>query len=89
MNVIKKNHKKQKFSAVKIKNALVKAAREAKVSAATSKELVKKVAVPVIEWAMTKTKVKSQDIRRHILLKLAKKSKATAAVWKKYDKKKK
>jgi len=41
VNVIKKNHKKQKFSAVKIKNALVKAAREAKVSAATSKELVK------------------------------------------------
>ena len=89
VNIIKKNHKKQKFSPVKIKNSIIKAAREAKVSASKKAELVKKVALPVIEWAMTKTKVKSQDIRRHILLKLSKISKSTAAVWKKYDKKKK
>jgi len=87
LQVIKRNHKKQRFSPIKIKSSVMKAAREAKISAATKKELIKKVAVPVIEWALTKKKVKSQDIRRHILLKLSKKSKATAAAWKKFDQK--
>lgn len=88
--VIKKGGKKKEaFNPTKIRNAVNAAAREVGLPPAKRAELVKEVADPAIAFFKTKKVVKTKDIRKSILRRLERRSKATASAWKKFNKKKK
>lgn len=85
MDVIKRDGRKEVFSAAKIIKSIEKVAKDAKLDAL---KLVKEVAEPAIEYFKKKKIVKTSDIRKFILEKLAKISKETIKAWKMYEGKK-
>jgi len=88
MVVIKRGGKTQKFSPGKIKKAIEKTAKDAGLSSAKRKELLKEVALPIIKLYKHK-RVKSVDLRKVILRRLQSRSKATVSAWRRYEKRKK
>lgn len=88
-NVIKRGgKKKQAFSPSKIKNAIRGAAKEAGLPSAKREELVKEVGDGVISFAKKKRVIKATDIGRSIVRRLETRSKAVAAAWKRFQRKK-
>jgi len=87
--VIKKGGKRQAFVPNKIRKSVVMAAKEARLSPAKIKSLLKEVAEPVIAFYRKKKLVKSVDIRRALLGRLDRKVKAVSASWRKYQSRKK
>ncbi len=87
--VIKRGGRKQSFSPGKIKKAVEKAAKEAKVPKAKRDKLVKEVAGAVIALFGKKRSVKAIAIRKAVLSRLERKSKAAAAAWRMGERKKK
>ena len=88
MVVIKRGGRKQSFSPVKIKRSIEKTAKEAGLSSARRKELLKEVALPIIKLYKNK-RVKSTQIRSSILRRLSTRAKSVVAAWRRYDKRKK
>ena len=88
MTVIKRGGKTQAFSPSKIKKAIEKTAKDAKVPVVKRKELLKEVALPIIKLYKNK-RVKSTELRKIILRRLSSRSKATVAAWKRWEKRKK
>lgn len=86
--VIKKGGKRQAFIPNKIRRAVVMAAKEAKLSPAKIKGLVKEVAEPAISFYKKKKLVKSTDIRRALLGRLNRRAKAVSASWRRFQNKK-
>ena len=86
--VIKRSGKKQAFSASKIKNAISNTARDAGVSKAKRDEIAKEIAGAVAEKYKKRKLVKAIEIRSAVLTRLARKSKAAVASWKRSEKKK-
>lgn len=86
--VIKRGGKKQVFSGGKIKSAIEKAAKDAGISSLRRNELVKEVAVPVIDLYKGKRAVKAVELRRSILKRLQSRAKSVVSAWQKYEKKK-
>ncbi len=84
--VIKKGGKEQKFSPEKIKRAVGKAAKEAKLSPVERRKLIRELA-PVIRAVRKRKTIKTSMIAKLVLAKLQRKSKATAAAWRKHAKK--
>lgn len=87
--VIKKRGKVQAFIPSKIRRAIDSSARDAKLSLAKRKELIKEVAEPAISFFKKKRVVKTTDIRRSLLRRLNRRSKQTLRAWRKYDKERK
>ena len=88
VHVIKKRGRKQAFSSAKIRNAVLKSAKDAKLSPAKVKQLVKDVADPVISLAKGKRRVKAADLRRSLLGRLDRRAKSVSNAWRRFDKKK-
>lgn len=88
MVVIKRDGKAQKFSPSKIKGVIEKSAKEAGLSAARRKELLKDVAEPVIKLYKHK-RVKSTLLRKSILRRLDRRAKSVSAAWRRYERKRK
>lgn len=86
--VIKRSGKRQIFSAAKIRRSIQKTARKAKLSPVKTKQLVKEVGDTVIKAYKGKRLVKSTVLRRSILGRLKRKSRAAASVWRRHKKKK-
>ncbi len=87
-NVIKKGGKRQAFNATKIKRAVERALKEAKVPAAKARELMHDVADAVI--AMYKNKaVRTSALRKSILRRLDRRAKSVSAVWRRFERRKK
>jgi len=86
--VIKRGGRKQAFSPGKIRKAIERTAREAGLSASRRKDLLKEVAEPIIALYKNK-RVKSTALRRSILGRLSRRAKSVAAMWVRYEKKKK
>ena len=86
--VIKRGGRRQAFSAAKIRRSIQKTARAAKLSPTKTKQLVKEVGDAVIRAYKGKRLVKSTVLRRSILGRLKKRSRAVATVWRRYKKKK-
>ncbi|MBI2043386.1 hypothetical protein HYT25_03285 [Candidatus Pacearchaeota archaeon] len=86
--VIKRDGKRQKFSPGKIKKAIEKTAKEAGLSSARRKELLKEVALPIIKLYKNK-RAKSTKIRSAILRRLSTRAKSVVAAWRRYEKRKK
>ena len=85
--VIKKSGRKQSFSAAKLKKSVMMAAKEAGLSKTMKKRLVTKVVNPVIRAAAKKKTIKSSALRKSILSKLNRYSKAVLKSWKTYERK--
>ncbi len=86
-DVVKRNGKKQKFSKAKLEKSVEKAAKEAKVSAAHIKTLVKEISEGVSAAIGGRKSIKSAELRRKVLDRLGRRSKAAVAAWRRYDKK--
>ena len=87
--VMKKGGKTQVFIPSKIRCAIDRSARDAKLSLAKRKELIKEVAEPAISFFKGKRVVKATDIRRSLLRRLDRRSKQVLKAWRKYDKERK
>jgi len=87
--VIKKSGRRQAFSPAKIKHSIKKAAEEARISSAKTRELVKDVGESVIDLYKRKKLVKTIDLRKSILGRLNRKAKSVASAWRRYEKRKK
>ncbi len=85
MDVIKRDGRKEVFSAAKIIKSIEKAAKDAKIDAL---KLVKEIAEPAIEYFKKKKIVKTADIRKLILEKFKKTSKDLVRAWEMYEGKK-
>ena len=84
--VIKKGGKRKEiFNSDKIIESVKKAAKDANLAPA---KFLKEIAEPTIKYFQKKKIVKTSDIKKSILKKLAKKSKAVLMAWKMYEKKK-
>ncbi len=86
-NVIKRGGKPQKFSASKIKSAVMSALRGAKVPKPKRTKIVREVTSPVINACKKRKSVKATTIRSLIVARLRKKSKDAAVAWIKYERK--
>ena len=86
--VIKRGGKKQSFSGSKIKGAIEKAAKDAGISSLKRNELIKEVAVPVIDLYKGKRAVKAVELRKSILKRLERRAKSVVSAWRRYEKKK-
>lgn len=82
--VIKRDGKKERFNASKIRRGIQKATREAKMSVSSAKGLISDVAESVISRYKNK-KVRTTEIRRTILGKLDRKAKSVSAAWRRFD----
>lgn len=88
-NVIKRGGKRQKFVGAKVTRAIEDAAKEAKLSPAKRKELVKEVSEAVIKACKKKRAIKSTAIRKLILSRLERRVKSVASAWRKHERGKK
>ena len=85
VNVIKRNGRKEKFSAEKIRNSVRKAVIDAGFKVEAKKKLIDNVSKETIDWAK-EGDVKTKEIKECILYQLSKESPAVAKSWKKFDK---
>lgn len=85
--VIKRDKRKQQFSRTKLEKSIEKAAKEAKISAARIKTIVKEISEGVYAHVRKKKLVKSTDLRRYVLGRLERRSKAATAAWRRFDRK--
>jgi len=83
--VIKRGGRKQKFSADKIKKAVMGALREAKVPKSKRAKIVREVTGPVIRSCRKRKTIKATAIRSLVVPRLRKKSKEAAAKWLSYE----
>ena len=87
--VIKRGgQRKQAFSPSKIKNAIRGTAKEIGFSPKKIEDTVREVGNEVIDFFSKKRVVKAVDIRKSILGRLERRSKAMASAWKKFERKK-
>ena len=87
-HVIKRGGKEQKFNSEKIKRAIRKAAKEAKLPPAKAKKLASEVGSSVARACRRRKTIKTSAIAKLVVSKLQRKSKETAAAWRKYAKRK-
>ncbi len=87
-HVIKRGGGKQAFIPSKIRKSVKKAAREAGLSLKKAENLVKEVAESVINFCRKKRAVKTTDIRKSILRRLERRTRAVASAWRRHEKKK-
>jgi transcriptional regulator NrdR family protein len=87
-SVVKRGGIKQRFSPSKLKKSIEKALKDAKVPKAKRDRLVKEVGGAVIALFKRRKLVKTTEIRKAVLTRLVKKSKAAVAAWKRSEKKK-
>ncbi|OGJ12479.1 hypothetical protein A3K82_02995 [Candidatus Pacearchaeota archaeon RBG_19FT_COMBO_34_9] len=87
--VIKRGGRRQSFMPSKIKKSITAALRDAKVSASKRNDVVKNIGQSVIDLAKKKRIVKAVDIRKSILGRLDRVSKAAVSAWRRSEKKKK
>ncbi len=87
--VIKRDGKRQAFSPMKVKNSILKAAKDARISPMRANELVSNIVQPVSNLVRAKNIIKATDIRRSILGRLDRQLKAVSNSWRKHEKKSK
>ena len=85
VKVMKRRGKIVAFSAAKIKKGVFNSARDAKLPVSVRKKLVRKVAMPVIRSLRGKKLIKTSAIRKAILSKLNRQSRAAAQAWRKFE----
>ena len=87
-NVIKKGGKKQAFSPAKLRNSIIAAAKDAKLSKSKINQLVKDVAEPLVALIKKKRVIRVSSIRKSIIGRLDRRAKSVENAWKRFEKKK-
>ena len=87
-NVVKKGGKKQSFNPTKLRNSVLKAAKDAKLAPAKTKQLLVEVAEPVIALAKKKSVVKTTALRKSLLGRLDRRAKLVSKAWRNFEKNK-
>lgn len=87
-HVIKKSGKKQAFSIAKLKRAIERAAKDAKLSAAKRKKLAAEVVSPLVKALKSRKVIKASALRKAVLGRVERRAKAVASAWKRFDRKK-
>ncbi len=87
--VVKRGGQRQSFMPSKIKGSIKSAAKEAGLPRKKIEDTVKEVGNGVADFFSKKRTVKTTDIRKSILGRLERVSKATASAWRRFEKKKK
>lgn len=88
-NVIKRSGKKQRFSTAKLKKAIFKAAKDAKLKSIKIRILLKDIAGSIIRKVKLRKLIKAVDLRKAILKRLDRKARKVAQAWRRYDKSRK
>ncbi len=86
--VIKKGGRRQAFSPIKIRRSIQRAAKEAGFSPAKIRKTVREVGDEVITFYKKKRLVPSGVLRRSVLGRIERRSKATALAWRRQEKRK-
>ncbi|QQG38736.1 MAG: hypothetical protein HYS32_03990 [Candidatus Woesearchaeota archaeon] len=88
--VIKRNKKREKYNIKKIEGAIRHAARDAKVGAAITKKVIHHVAHGMHKvYSRKKGVVSSSTLRKKVLSRLVRHSKAAVKAWQTYDRERK
>ena len=87
--VIKRGGKKQAFSPKKIRDSVIGAAKEARLSPTKIKMLVDEVAGGVTDYYKNKRSVRSVVLRRSVLGRLDRRVKSAANAWRRFEKREK
>lgn len=85
--IIKRDGRKQAFSASKMKRSIEKATKEAKVPSVRSKKIVAEVMRSVVKRFKGRKSVKSTELRRAILGRLDRIAKKVSTSWRRHDRK--
>ena len=85
--IIKRNRKKQKFDAKKLKKSIQQAFFDAGLSVSANKAKIDKVVKAVVKEIKGKQKVTSKAIKKVVLKNLGKTKKTALSSWRKFDKK--
>jgi len=88
MDVVKRSGRRQKFSIAKLERGLTKAFKEAKVSSARARENVTEIADSVYSSIRRRRSIRAVDLRRRVLGRLDRRSRAAARAWRSYDRRK-
>lgn len=86
-HVIKKSGKRQAFSVAKLKRAVEKAAKDAKLRGSKAKTLAKEVVDPLVKALKRKKTVRASALRKAVLGRIERRAKAVATAWKRFDRK--
>ena len=87
-DVIKRNRRRERFDARKLRRAIENAARESKISDKRVKEVVDRVSRKIIEIAEKKREIEAEDIRERTLRELDALEPAVSEAWRNFDKNK-
>ena len=82
--VIKRDGKTQAFSAAKVRRSVQRAARDVKLSAEKTRELIRDVADSVVNKYKNR-RVKSTELRRVLLRRIDRRVKSVASAWRRFD----
>ena len=85
-HVIKKDGRRQAFSLAKLKRSVERSAKDAGLSAAKIKELLKNVVMPLAKLLKSKRAVKASALRKALLGRLERKAKSAARAWRSFEK---
>lgn len=86
-HVLKRNGSRQAFNAGKLKRAVERAAKDAKLGMAKRKELLKEVVDPLANLVKKKRLVRASALRKALLGRLERRAKSAAAAWRSFDRK--
>ncbi|MDO8628194.1 MAG: hypothetical protein Q7R56_00380 [Nanoarchaeota archaeon] len=85
VKVIKRSGKQQVFSVVKIRKSVLAAAKDARLSAAKTKQVVEDVSMSIQKSLKGKKVIRSVDLRKKILGRLDRLARSVARAWREYD----
>lgn len=86
--VIKRSGKKESFSRAKLERAIDRAAKEGRVNAERRREISKEVSESVKNALSKRRTIKTTELRRRVLDRLERRSRAIASAWRSYDRRK-
>ena len=85
-NVIKRNGKKERFDADKVRGSIKKAFVDAGISVAQNREKIEAITGDVVKAAKGKAQIRTKSIKQMVLKGLGKTKKAAVTAWKRFDK---
>ena len=86
MDVIKRGGRRQRFSAAKLRHSIERAAREGKVRAAQRVVIAREISTGILGTLRARRSVRSSELRRMVLGRLGRRSRASVAAWRRHGK---
>ncbi len=87
MEVVKRSGKRQAFSLAKVKRAVQRAARDARLTTKEQKQLTREIASSIAISIKGKRSIKAANLRKRILGMLNRRARSVSSAWRRYDRK--